>query len=231
MRHEHRNENNPQCAPSYYIEQQRGKFLNSIVGQSISYDRRNSRREPTAGYSVTLSNSFAGVGGDIGYFKSVLGAGTFYSPWEDVVINAKASIGNIVKTAKKIRVSDCILLGGDTFRGFEYGGIGPRDARTKDSLGGTRFWMGTLETVFPVGLPNEFGVKGAVFFEVGTVWQASHKNPNYPIIDHKAPRASAGVGISWNSPFGPLRVDYALYTKKNKGDETQKLFFGVSQRF
>ena len=229
VRHEHNP--NPAYAPSYYIEQQKGKFLNSVVGQSVTYDRRNSRREPTAGYSVTLSNSFAGVGGDIGYLKNVIGGGTFYSPWVDVVLNAKASIGNIVKTKKKIRVSDCIILGGDTFRGFEYGGIGPRDARTKDGLGGTRFWMGTLEMVFPLGLPNEFGVKGAVFVETGTVWKAAHSYKAYPIIDHKSPRLSAGVGISWDSPFGPLRVDYALYTKKNKGDETQRLFFGVSRRF
>lgn len=216
---------------SWYIRQQRGKYLNSIVGQSISYDRRNSRREPTAGYSFTLSNYFAGVGGDIGYLKNVVGAGVFYSPWEDIVMNLRGSIGNVIKTNKKIRVADSIFLGADTFRGFQYGGLGPRDAETDDALGGTRFWMATFETVFPVGLPNEFGVKGAVFVETGTVWRAANRNPAHPIIDHKAPRLSAGFGISWDSPFGPLRIDYAAYVKKNKKDETQRLFFGVSKRF
>ncbi len=231
VKHEHNHGGAPNQQPSYYILQQRGKFLNSIIGQSISYDRRNSRREPTAGYSFTLSNDFAGVGGNIGYLRNTIAAGAFYSPMEDVVINMRASIGNIVNTGKKIRVVDCFMLGGESFRGFAYGGIGPRDARTKDELGGTRYWMSTLETVFPIGLPNEFGVKGAVFAEMGSVWRAANKNAAHPIIDHNSPRISAGVGISWDSPFGPLRVDYALYTKKNKGDDTQKLFFGVSRRF
>lgn len=216
---------------SWYIDQQRGKYLNSIIGQTLSYDRRNSRREPTAGYSVTLSNSFAGVGGDIGYLKNVLGGGAFYSPWEDIVMNIRGSIGNVIKTNKTIRVSDSIFLGADTFRGFEYGGLGPRDARTGDALGGTRFWIATLETVFPVGLPNEFGVKGAVFVDTGSVWKPANKNPQYPIVDHKGARLSAGFGISWDSPFGPLRIDYSAYVKKQNKDQIQRLFFGVSKRF
>jgi outer membrane protein insertion porin family len=216
---------------SYYIRKQKGTFLKSIVSQSLSYDQRNSRREPTAGYSLTLSNSFAGVGGDIGYLKNALATSVFYSPWEDVILNARFSIGNIVKTSKIIRVADSIMLGGETLRGFAYGGVGPYDKKTDDRLGGTRFWVGTLEAVFPIGLPNEFGVKGAAFLDVGTVWKTANKKRKHPIVDHKSPRLSAGLGLSWDSPFGPLRLDYSIYTKKNKGDNTQRTLIGVSRRF
>ena len=221
--------------PSYssaYIRDMKGSYINSAAGHSIVYDRRNSRREPTAGYTVSLSNSFAGLGGDIGYLKNALGGSIFYSPLDEVVMNARITGGHVLRTGKKMRVADQVFLGGDSFRGFEFGGMGPRDARTNDALGGSRYWVGTLETMFPVGLPNEFGVKGAVFSDFGSLWGSALKIPSMdPIYESRKVRASVGVGISWNSPFGPLRIDYAIPIKKAKKDELQRIFFGVSSRF
>lgn len=217
---------------SPYVKLQRGHFFNSSVAHSIMYDRRNSRREPTAGYNITLINHFAGLGGDIGYFRNALSTSAFYSPLDEVVVRASVKFIHILKTNKKIRITDSILVGADTFRGFEYGGIGPRDARTRDPLGGTRAWIATLETLFPLGLPNEFGVKGAAFVEAGNVWKAGLKRiPGHPILDVNKTRVSVGVGVAWDSPFGPLRVDYAIPVKKYKGDKTERIVIGVSHSF
>lgn len=216
---------------SAYIRLMKGSAINSAIGHSLSYDKRNSRREPTAGYSITLSNSLAGLGGDIGYLKNALGGSVFYSPLDEVVLNARITGGHVLKTNKHIRVADQIFLGGDSFRGFSYGGMGPRDARTLDAIGGSRYWVGTVEAMFPVGLPNEFGVKGAVFSDFGSVWGSELRIPNNPILDKNSVRASVGVGISWNSPFGPLRIDYAIPVKRQDKDDIQRIFFGVSSRF
>ncbi len=220
---------------STYIQNMKGSNVNSAIGHSIGYDRRNSRREPTAGYTVTLSNSFAGIGGDIGYLKNALGASYFYSPLDEVVMNARITAGHVLRAGKKLRVADQVFLGGDSFRGFEFGGMGPRDAKTKESIGGARYWVGTLETMFPIGLPNEFGVKGAVFTDFGSLWGCALKVPTNQIatdrISSKKMRASVGVGLSWNSPFGPLRIDYSIPVRKQKNDEVQRIFFGVSSRF
>ncbi|WP_010297508.1 outer membrane protein assembly factor BamA [Candidatus Odyssella thessalonicensis] len=219
------------AASSEYNKQMKGSYINSAIGHSIVFDKRNSRREPTAGFSVSLSNSLAGLGGDIGYLKNALGGSVFYSPLDEVILNARLTAGHILKTNKRIRVADQVFLGADSFRGFAYGGMGPRDAKTLDSIGGSRYWVGTVEAMFPIGLPNEFGVKGAVFSDFGSVWGSQLKLPNNPIIDNKSMRASVGVGLSWNSPFGPLRIDYAIPVKKQKKDEVQRVFFGVSSRF
>ncbi len=150
-------------------------------------------------------------------------------------MNARITGGHILRAGKKIRVADQVFLGGDSFRGFEFGGMGPRDAKTKESLGGARYWVGTLETMFPIGLPNEFGVKGAVFTDFGSLWGCALRLPKTVVatdrISSKRIRASAGVGLSWNSPFGPLRIDYAIPFKKHKDDDVQRIFFGVSSRF
>jgi len=215
---------------SVFINQQAGKYVTSAFGQTLVYDRRDSRIDPTSGYALSLSNSYAGLGGKVNYLKNSIGGSWFYSPVEDVVLNVRGSIGDIEKVGKNpIRIVDSILLGADTFRGFEYAGIGPRDATTGDPLGGTRFWTGTIETLFPIGLPNEFGVKGAVFTDFGTTWKPGVKGPQ--IIDKRAIRASVGIGLSWTSPFGPLKIDYAIPVKKQKFDQTQRFLFGFSSRW
>lgn len=215
---------------SVFISQQAGKFVTSALGQSLVYDRRDSRIDPTSGYALSLSNTYAGLGGKVNYLKNSIGASWFYSPVEDVVLNVRGTIGDIEKAGKNpIRIVDSILLGADTFRGFEYAGIGPRDSKTGDPLGGTRFWTGTIETLFPIGLPNEFGVKGAVFTDFGTTWKPGVTGPN--INDKRTLRASVGIGLSWTSPFGPLKIDYAIPVKRQKFDQTQRFLFGFSSRW
>ena len=217
------------AANSSLYQGQSGKFLTSALGQTLAYDRRDSRIDPTSGYILSLSNEYAGLGGNVNYLRNVAGASWFYSPIEDVVVNVRGSAGDIEKVGKKlIRIADSFLIGGESFRGFEYG-LGPQDKATGDPLGGTRYAVGTVEALFPIGLPNEFGVKGAVFTDFGTVWKAGQTGPQ--IIDKRTLRASVGVGISWTSPFGPLKVDYAIPVKKQKFDRTQRFQFGFSTRW
>lgn len=216
---------------SHYIKQQKGNYINSSIGHTLSYDRRDSRREPTAGYILSLSNSLAGLGGNVGYVKNSIGASYFYTPIDEVTMNLRGTIGNVMRTNRDIRIVDTVMLGYDTFRGFEYGGLGPRDAKTKDPLGGTRYWTTTIEIVFPIGLPNEFGVKGAVFSDIGSLWDPGKNKKGVRIKDSKNMRASVGAGLSWTSPIGPLRLDYAIPVKKEKFDKEQRVSFGFSTRF
>ncbi|MCE3230353.1 MAG: hypothetical protein K0R76_693 [Alphaproteobacteria bacterium] len=217
-------------AASIFIKEQRGKYLTSAIGQTLAYDRRDSRIDPTSGYVVSLSNQYAGLGGKVNYLKNSVGGSWFYSPVEDIVLNVRGALGGIERVGNKtIRIVDSIQLGADSFRGFAYGGLGPRDSISKDPLGGTRFWTGTVEVLFPIGLPNEFGVKGAVFSDFGTTWKPGVRGPQ--ILDKRSTRASVGLGLSWTSPFGPLKIDYAIPVKKQKFDDTQRFLFGFSSRW
>jgi len=214
---------------SQIIREQAGKTVTSSIGQTLSFDKRDSRIETTSGYILSLSNTFAGVGGSIKYLNNSLSGTYYYSPIEDVVLNFRAKGGVILKTGKTIRIVDSYILGESTFRGFEWGGLGPRDSTTGDFLGGTRYWMATAEALFPIGLPNEFGIKGATFIETGSLWKAGQITS--VVQDTKSVRASVGIGLSWSSPMGPLRIDYAIPVKKEKFDRTQKIVFGFSTRF
>jgi outer membrane protein insertion porin family len=215
---------------SIIIKQQAGKFITSSAGQTLVYDRRDSRIDPTSGYMLSLSNQYAGLGGSVKYLKNGVGAAWWYSPLEDIVLHARGNVSGIERVGKKvIRIVDSIMLGAESFRGFAWGGVGPRDSVSGDPLGGTRSWTGTVETLFPIGLPNEFGVKGAVFTDFGTAWKPGQTNSS--VLDKKSVRVSVGVGLSWSSPFGPLKIDYAIPVKREKYDDTQRFLFGFTSRW
>lgn len=207
-----------------------GTSITSALTHSISYDRRDAARNTTSGYIIGMSNTYAGLGGNVQYLKNVLNAGWYYPVADEVILNIRGEVGDMERVGKKIRTVDRFSLGAQSFRGFEYGGIGPRDATTKDPLGGTRFWTQTNELVFPLGLPSEFGIKGAVFSDIGSLWRIGEKIPDTVVHDENKIRASLGCGISWDSPFGPISIDYSRAVKKQKYDNTQTILFGFSTR-
>ena len=105
---------------------------------------------------------------------------------------------------------------------------------TGDHLGGTTYFHASAEAQFPIpALPQSLGLRGAVFADAASL----HGFPggiagatNVGGTD-AALRASVGAGILWASPFGPIRVDYAVPVAKEDTDDVQNFSFGISTRF
>jgi len=214
---------------SLFIQQQHGAAVTSLVGQELMYDKRDNRFDPTSGYFWRIATDFAGLGGSVLYQRDVLTAGYYYPIADQWVISAAGEGGYILRLGPKIRIVDSFFLGGDNFPGFQTAGIGPRDANTGDALGGREYYDGTLELTVPLGLPKEFGIVGKVFTEAGSLTKADFVGAG--VTDTGNLRASAGVGIAWASPFGPIRVDIARPYIKDKGDKTQLFRFNFGTRF
>jgi outer membrane protein insertion porin family len=120
-------------------------------------------------------------------------------------------------------------------RGFAPNGFGPRDltpGSTMDNLGGTLFWGTTAEVQSAIPyLPSDFALKVAVFADAGNVRIGGGQVPalaqSFALGNSSAIRSSMGVGLIWGSPFGPIRVDYAVPTSKANYDVTQRLNFSA----
>lgn len=213
------------------IRAQKGSKITSAIGQTIAYDRRDNRFAPTEGYIVSLSNTFAGLGGSIRYLSNIIAGACYYPISDEVIWSNKASAGAMLRLGKDIRVVDSYLFGADSFKGFEYGGMGPHDIATKDPLGGTRFWKVTSQVTFPLGLPKDFGIKGAVHLSAGSLWKVGRKNVNNRQVgDDSSVRFSGGGGITWTSPFGPISVDYTVALRRKKYDRRQNFLISFSTR-
>ena len=111
--------------------------------------------------------------------------------------------GGYIHPIKDVKINDRFFINGDRLRGFKNLGIGPRDSSTTDALGGEIYYLSRNEITFPLGLPDDLGVGGLIFADIGSLYSLSESGAD--ILDENKPRASAGVGISWISPFGPVK--------------------------
>lgn len=219
-----------------------GATLVSMLGYTVSYSTLDNNRNPTSGLYAEIKQDFAGVGGDVNFIRTTGEARTYYEMFADVVTVFKIQGGHITSWGDKdLRMLDHFFMGPNLVRGFAPAGLGPRDLTSgtnNDPLGGTMFWGATVEAQAPFTfLPKDIGLKGAVFADVGSLWD--YKGPvtwdvtgeTLNPADSSAPRASVGVGLIWNSPFGPLRFDYAVPLLKQDYDRIQQFRFGGGTKF
>lgn len=213
---------------SIYIKDQEGKTVVSLIGQDLSYDKRDSKINPTQGYYLSVGTDFAGVGGDT-KFARVTGTAIQYFPiTDDVVLSIRGDGGQIWGLGgQDVRVNNRFFLGDYSLRGFEYGGVGARDRMTDDALGGNWYTTASTELTFPLGLPRELGIKGKVFSDAGLIGKPDNfdrENIEY----NNGLRVAVGTGILWQSPMGMINLDFSMPVVKETYDKTQvfRLNFG-----
>jgi outer membrane protein insertion porin family len=209
-------------------------YNTSSAGYALTYDTRNNKRRPTEGVYFTLAQDLAGVGGDVRYLRSVGEARGYYAISETVTAAGRATGGVIGGWGgQDVRLLDLFYRGSESVRGFAFSGIGPRDtlSANRDALGGRMYFATTAEVLFQIpGVPQDFGLRGAVFADVGSLWGVNKTAAALPGLAGNAltPRASVGMGLAWDSPIGALRADYAYPIIKQPFDKTQAFSFGLS---
>lgn len=223
---------------SIAIRNLEGEFVSSGIGQTFLYDKRDNRINPTSGYYLSLSQDFAGIGGDIKTIKYTGSAG-YYIPTinEEFILKFLARGGMIDGNGQDVRSNYGFYLGGNTFRGFRYAGLGPRyvengNADNGSAAGGKSYFVGSVEFLFPLGLPKELGINGILFSDNGTLKGVDQINKDESeVVDSGSIRSSYGVSIVWTSPMGPIRLDFSKIARKEDYDETQNFRFSFGTNF
>ena len=219
-----------EATASRFIKDQEGTRLSSSIGHTVTYDLRDSRFLPTEGYVVRFAQDLAGLGGDVHYLRHRLDYAYHRRLWRDWIGTLALEEGHILGLGERVALADRFFIGGNSFRGFAVGGIGPRDTRTLDSLGGTVYYVGTSEVSAPLGNLRELGFFGSLFLHVGSLAEpdlVSEEN----VFDSGKPRMSTGFGFSWRSPLGPIRTDFAWALKKEPLDRDEVFRFSFGTRF
>jgi len=229
---------NPECSNDSY--------WTSLVGTTITYDKRNNAKTPTRGFYLQLDDDFAGVGGDAQYWRVNAEARGYYPITEKITLVGRAIGGHIEGWGgDDVRLLDAFFKGGETIRGFDRAGYGPRDlsSNNQDALGGQTYWAVTGEIRFPLPyVPEDLGLSGAIFADAGSLFDATggaqSALANCPPVkgqaclqDSSSIRSSVGASLMWNSPVGPIRMDFAKVLTKESYDQTQFFRFGASTRF
>jgi outer membrane protein insertion porin family len=246
---------------SFSVCSQRGSFITSLLGYGYRLDQRNDPINPTRGFTFGVNQDLAGAGGDVKYVRTEGDAGWYHGFSKSFILSVTGSAGFVGGWGgDHVRINDRFYKGGTTFRGFQTAGIGPRDlsfGRT-DALGGKAYAIGSVEMTIPTYLPEQYGIKAALFTDFGTLGLLDSVDklgpvlvdpndltkgfvkdakgnlllvPNPAIRDDLSLRASAGLSIFWKSPMGPLRFDFSQVLSKQTYDKTELFRFSTSTRF
>jgi outer membrane protein insertion porin family len=233
---------------SRIIQEEEGQLSTSAVGFTYSYDRRNSIVDPTAGFILSLIQDFAGVGGDTTYSKTRGQARAYTSFFEEELVLSAELEGGVIVAQDGDRITDRFNAGGDSFRGFARNGLGPRDfcgdddeavctfpqqdLEVDDALGGNLYSILRLDASFPIGLPQEYGVYGGLFADVGSLWGLDDVDGSMGVVDDGFHlRSAVGVSLFIDTPFAPLRFNYAVPLQYEDYDVTERFRFTIQTRF
>ncbi len=210
-----------------------GALISSYAGYRWSYDNRIEGINPLGGILLRFGQNIGGLGGDRQYLESTVFAlaerrvlqeeVTLRAIFEGSMLNSFGDYGS--------RVTDR-YFGNNKLRGFESNGIGPRDLGTDDALGGNVFAVARFEADFPLGLPEEYGIGGGVFFDVGSVWGLDDRAAASGTVDDGFHlRSAVGVSLLWDTPIGPLRFNFSRALQKESYDKEQTFDLTVSTKF
>jgi outer membrane protein insertion porin family len=209
-----------------------GNFSYSAIEQTLTFDKTNNRLNPKKGYFISLSQAYNGLGGNVRNLKHEGRAGYFIPTFNNDFILKFLARGGVIDGIKEdVSIQNNFFVGGNNFRGFQFWGIGPR-AISGEALGGKIYYVGTTEFTFPLGLPRELGISGALFWDNGVLKSVdSSIKARTNVIDTGKLRSSVGVSISWSSPVGPIRLDFAKIIRKEYYDKTQTFNFNLGTNF
>ena len=190
-------------------------------------DRRDSALAPNSGVFQRASGEW-GIGGEVRYVRATYQYQQFYPFNKQLTgaINAELGLGQAIGDRPFPLFKNFFGGGLGSVRGFEQGSLGPRDALTGVNLGGTKKVSINTELLVPFpGAGNDRTLRLYGFFDIGNVYGAN-QNINFDDM-----RSSYGIGVSWISPVGPLRLAFARPIKSFDGDRIQTLQFQIGTSF
>lgn len=211
----------------------RGAEVASSIGYTISYDSRLNGVNPKGGVLLRFGQDYAGVGGDATYLSTNL-----FAMAETKVAQDEVALRTILEGGYIVGLNGYESRAPDRFygtgkiRGFENLGIGPRDltASNEDALGGNVYAVARFEADFPLGLPEEYGIDGGLFLDVGSVWGLDDTLSG-TVDDAMHLRSAAGFSVFWDTPIGPLRFNFSKALVKEDYDREQNFDLTISTKF
>ncbi|MBK0328604.1 outer membrane protein assembly factor BamA [Rhodobacteraceae bacterium F11138] len=220
-----------------------GAKTSSSIGMTYTYDSRVTGLNPNAGVLFQVGADFAGVGGDNEYIKTsakVIAQQRVLN--EEVTLRASLEAGALSwGSPTPSRSVDRYILTPDIFRGFEPAGVGPRDQSNgfDDAIGGNYYAVARLEAEFPLGLPEEIGLRGGLFYDVGNLWGLQNVDTAGAMCEGQVGPCGAdgswrhvvGFSLLWTTGFGPLRFNFSKALKKETFDKEQSFDLTIQARF
>lgn len=198
------------------------------VGYSLSYNTLDDRRRPTEGFIASFTQQY--IGWDHNLLKTEARARYFMPLMPDygVVGSVRGQAGIINSFDGPVSPLEAFRASSGIVRGFQGGGLGPR--KGTELLGYTGYVAASAEIEFPIPvLPETYGIRGAIWADAALIdGSGSNQVPTPGSVDENF-KSSVGASVIWDSPFGPLRGDFAYVLNKATDDKTQVFSLTIQQ--
>ena len=211
----------------------KGATVTSAVSSYLRRDSRNRIFDPSEGSVNEISVEFAGVGGDSNFARFIASSGWYYPLFWDLTFFARGKAGYIEQIGDGLHalpLYERFYLGGmNSVRGFQYYTISPRTPEG-EYVGGDKMLLFNFELQFP--LVRDAGLMGVFFYDAGNAFGlpsgTAGTNGAFSLFDL---RDSAGGGVRWFSPIGPLRIEWAKNLHPQPGEDSSNWEFAIGQQF
>lgn len=219
--------------PSSSLVHDGQEFYKAFIGYTLTYNGVNDTKKPTDGLYATFTQQY--IGWDHSLLKTEARARYFIPVIADsgIVASVRGQVGVINDfSGNGVNTVEAFSPGTQLVRGFQSRGYGPR-LTTGETTGVTLYAGVSAEVQFPIPvLPESYGLSGAVWADAG--WLSTDNMPNLSggtvaQGSNDTPlRTSIGASLIWDSPFGPLRGDFAHVLDKSTDDQTQVFQISIS---
>ena len=213
---------------SNLLRSRSGNYKTTSLGYAFSGDFRDSKFNPSSGYTFYFDQNFATLISDIPTVQSGFGS-IFYKELinEKFIGSAKIKMSNVTALDDKdVKLSDRLYAGNLDLRGFESRGVGPID--NGDHIGGNNLAILSIRTSFPNPIPESLKANTFIFYDAGNVWGADYSDI---ISSNSKLRSSIGAAMDFVSPVGPLSFAYSIPLSKSSTDKEQRFLFNIGSSF
>lgn len=209
---------------SSLIKEQIGKKITSSIGPSIWKDTRDNFLDPTTGSKNALYTTFAGLGGDNYFVKASVDSLWYFPVVWDTTFSLRGRFGYASGFAgEKLPLYERFYVGGiNTVRGLGFGVAGPKNDNG-ERIGGNKELIFNTEYIFPI--EKDIKLKGVMFFDAGKAFD------NSETVSIASLRTTAGLGLRWMSPFGPIRLEWGFNISPRKDESRSKIEFALGGLF
>ncbi len=204
------------------VRDQEGVRVTSSITPSITRDSRDNYLDPSKGSRNSLYVTYAGLGGTNHFVKSEIDSAWFF-PLGSTTAMLRGRVGYASGIlGNELPLYERFYIGGIyTVRGLGFGEAGPRDPATNDPIGGNEELVFNAEYIFPI--VSEVKLKGVAFFDAGNSYDS--------FKDFGILRYTAGAGVRWISPVGPVRIEWGYNLQRKPGEQSNRVEFAFGTFF
>ena len=204
---------------------QAGNYWDTFVKLDLNYDKRNQKFQTSSGFKTYYSLDLPIIS-DTNTIKNNYSHSYYFDLFQDNI----SSISFYLETAnslnnKDIKLSERVKIPSRRLRGFESGRVGPKDG--KDFIGGNYAYSVNFSSSIPQFFQESQNVNFLFFTDIADIWGVDYDSS----LDSNKIRSSAGLGLDWYSPIGPMNFSLAHPITKENGDVTESFRFNLGTTF